>query len=144
MRDQRSSSDAENSDSDEEAPAVQLCILPLEKLRTLCLRPIKDLNTLLTILADEESENAYLAAQQIRKFLSTESEQSICEVIKAGGVDILHRAMKHEDEGIRYEAVWAITNLLAGNSINTAKVLKSGCIATLLDIMKGQDSWDIK
>lgn len=139
-----SSSEAELSDSEEEVPVVELCRLPLARLLALDLSTTEDFSSLLTILANEGSEKAYVAVMRIRKLLSNEANPPIQEVISAGGVEILHKAMKHEDERIRLEATWAITNLLSGNSQNTTKVLKSGCIATLVDLMNGEDSWGVK
>ena len=144
MSDQDSSSSEELSDSDEGVPLVKLCRLPQALLLALDLSTTEDFSVLLTILANEGSEKAYAAVMRVRKLLSNEANPPIEKVISAGGVEILHKAMKHEDERIRLEATWAITNLLSGNSQNTAKVLKSGCITTLVDLMNGQDSWGVK
>ena len=134
----------EVSDSDEEVPVVQLCCLPFPDLHSLDSSITEDFSTLLTVLANEDCEKAHAAVMRIRKLLSNESNPPIQAVIEAGGVTVLHRAMKHEDERIRYEATWAITNLLSGNSKNTAKVLKSGCIPTLVSLMNIEESWGVK
>ena len=65
-------------------------------------------------------------------------------VVEAGGVEIMHKAMKQECEPIRFEASWILTNLLSGSSEQASKVLKSGCLATLVELINSDESWNVK
>lgn len=144
MTDCKSIEEAKQSDSDEEVPEIQLCCLSFPQLRALDLSTTEDYSALLSVLAYEESEKALSAVTRIRRFLSVEKNPPIQAMIEAGGVFVLHKVMTAEDERIRYEAAWAFTNLLCGTSKQTSTVLKSGCIATLVELVNSDKSWNIK
>lgn len=133
-----------NSVSDTEVPVVQLCCLPLLSLYTLDLDTTYDFSALLTVLTYGDEEKAYEAARRIRVLLEEETNPSIQSVIEAGGVDVLHTAMKHQEEKVRFEAALAFTNLLSGTLQQTNKVLKLDCIPTLLHLLSSDKSWNIK
>jgi len=131
-------------DSDNEVPAVQLCSLPLSELHTLDLSTTQDFLVLLEVLAHGDQKSALTAVTTIRKSLTDDSDQRISDVVEAGGVEILHTAMKSGNEQIRWQAIGAVANLATGTSKQVSRILKAGCVATLVDIVNLDRSWDIK
>lgn len=124
------------NDSDDEAPVVQLCCLPLVEVLTLDLRTTEDSSILLEIVAIGDEARALSVLS--KKYLA------IRKAIEAGEVDILYRAMKHESRRIRANATSIVAKLFDNPFEKVKKVCKHGYIEALVAVINKDKSWVVK
>eukprot|EP00357_Protocruzia_adherens_P002483 CAMPEP_0115012118 /NCGR_PEP_ID=MMETSP0216-20121206/24509_1 /TAXON_ID=223996 /ORGANISM="Protocruzia adherens, Strain Boccale" /LENGTH=532 /DNA_ID=CAMNT_0002381039 /DNA_START=309 /DNA_END=1907 /DNA_ORIENTATION=+ len=70
----------------------------------------------LSLINDPKNENNFHAVQAFRKYLSTEDEPPIKEVIASGAVPMLIKVLAADgNPALQYEASWALTNLASAS-----------------------------
>lgn len=131
-------------DSDEEVPAVQLCCLSFAEMQTLDFSSTADFSILFDVLAHGNEETALAAVTQIYAILQAYDQNTGADVIRVGGVDVLHQSMKHTIEPIRVLAIKAITFLITYEEVKMQKICKSDCIVTLVELVNSDESWKVK
>ncbi|KAJ1370140.1 hypothetical protein KIN20_031802 [Parelaphostrongylus tenuis] len=72
--------------------------------------------------------------EALRRTLSRSRNPPIDEVIKSGLVNVLVQALGVEDDKVRFEAAWALTNIVSGTSEQTVAVVKAGATLPLIKL----------
>lgn len=96
---------SKGKETDGEVPVLRFCCLSLSERPALDLATPHDFSVLLEALDIGNTSMALEAVKTTRKLLSTGKKMSRLFVIKAGRIDVLHKAMKPKSEEIRYEAI---------------------------------------
>ena len=73
--------------------------------------------------------------KRFRNLLSTDSSSAINKVISAGLVPKFVELLLHDNNDIRFEAVCALTNITAGNSLQTKCVVEAGAVPVLVKML---------
>jgi importin subunit alpha-1 len=94
--------------------------------------------SLLLLQSDDPNQNLE-GAVEIRKLLSIEQNPPIDEVLNAGVLPYLVRALRTEDmPTLHFEAIWAITNIASGTSAHTLEVIKAGAISLFVHLLDSE------
>nr|CAD2125595.1 unnamed protein product [Meloidogyne enterolobii] len=75
------------------------------------------------------------AFEAVRRTLSRSADPPIDHIIQSGFPLALVQALSVQDEKVQFEAAWAITNIVSGNSRQTAAMVDAGVITPLLHII---------
>lgn len=70
--------------------------------------------------------------ESIRRALSKSKNPPVEEVIQCGLLEALVQALAVEDEKVRFEAAWALTNVVSGTSEQTMKAVEAGATQPLV------------
>lgn len=78
---------------------------------------------------------------RLRKLLSVETNPPIQEVIDAGLVPKLVEFLdaNNKNQSIQFEAAWALTNIVSGNSDQTRHCVKAGAVKKLIELIKSSN-----
>ncbi|EPB77968.1 Armadillo/beta-catenin-like repeat protein [Ancylostoma ceylanicum] len=72
--------------------------------------------------------------EALRRSLSRSKNPPVDEVIKSGLVNALVEALKVEDDKVRFEAAWALTNVVSGTSEQTVAAVEAGATLPLIEL----------
>lgn len=81
-------------------------------------------------------EQLHVAFETVRRMLSRTKNAPVDEVIKSGLLVALVQALYVEDEKVRFEAAWGLTNIVSGTSEQTMAVVKQGAVEPLVALCK--------
>lgn len=96
---------------------------------------------IITILQNNPSiDQLRVAFEAIRRLLSRSRNAPVDEVIQSGLIDALVQALYVEDEKVRFEAAWGLTNIVSGTSEQTMAVVNKGAVAPLVALCKSPTS----
>lgn len=70
--------------------------------------------------------------ESVRRSLSKSKNPPVDDVIKCGLLAALVQALSVEDEKVRFEAAWALTNVVSGTSSQTVAAVEAGATAPLV------------
>lgn len=74
--------------------------------------------------------------QKIRKLTSVENNPPIQAVIESSGLlTRIIELLDHEDDGIKFEAAWVLTNLAFGSSVQTREIIQAGVLPPLIKLI---------
>lgn len=73
--------------------------------------------------------------KRFRNLLSTDSSSAINKVISAGLVPKFVEFLQHDDIDIQNQAIRALTNITAGNSLQTKCVVEAGAVPVLVKML---------
>ncbi|KAJ1352721.1 hypothetical protein KIN20_009126 [Parelaphostrongylus tenuis] len=79
-----------------------------------------------------EQARTYLEA--LRRRLSRSKNPPIDEVIKSGLLHVLVQALGVEDDGVRLDAAWALTNIVSGTHVQALAVVEAGATLPLIQL----------
>ncbi|CAI4226652.1 unnamed protein product [Auanema sp. JU1783] len=83
----------------------------------------------------EQMRNCF---ESLRRTLSKTKNPPVDEVIKCGLLEALVRALSVEDDKVRFEAAWALTNVVSGTSSQTVAAVEAGATAPLIVLSVNQ------
>jgi len=96
---------------------------------------------------DLKSEDLLKQVQNIREYVAVvdSPELKIQEVIESGAVPDLIHILKDKEvlHDIRFESAWALTNIVAGNSVQTQLVADLGAVEVFVDILASYENENI-
>lgn len=106
---------------------------------------LRNLNSMANILRTGSEEQKQKTVEQIRKLLSIEKTPPIQSVINAGLVEDLMNILRDHsnNEKLRFEAAWALTNVASGSSNHTRVVVNHGGVDVFVSILMNEEG-DIK
>lgn len=81
-------------------------------------------------------EQLRTAFEAVRRLLSRSKNAPVDEVIQSGLIIALVQALYVEDEKVRFEAAWGLTNIVSGTSEQTMAVVKQGAVEPLVTLCK--------
>nr|CAD2140607.1 unnamed protein product [Meloidogyne enterolobii] len=116
------------SDTEEQPKDKQVQQSPERKLMT-----IEEAAAILQ--AQPTIEQIRDAFEAVRRTLSRSADPPIDHIIQSGFPLALVQALSVQDEKVQFEAAWAITNIVSGNSRQTAAMVDAGVITPLLHII---------
>ncbi|KAF2368437.1 Armadillo [Trinorchestia longiramus] len=102
------------------------------------IRQVLDLDELPIIIGYLDSADYRLVrvgAKIIGNIVSGDDELQTEQVVQAGAIPPLVSLLRDDEESIRKEAAWALSNILAGTAQQINEVMKAGILAELLYIL---------
>ena len=85
----------------------------------------------------DDRKTVLSAVLGVRKLLSREAAPPISEAVKAGTVPKLLRFMNMEGESdLQFESLWALTNILSGDSNHVKVVIEEGAMPYILNLVQ--------
>jgi len=105
---------------------------------------LAQLPTLASYLHSKNSKLQLEAAAELRKLVSIERNPPLQQVIDCGVVPRLLQLLdRQENMDLQFEAAWALTNLLSGNTDHTHHVIEHGAIPKFVELLKSPSD-DVK
>lgn len=90
---------------------------------------------ILKILCDNPTvEQMRICFEALRRTLSRSKNPPVDEVIACGLVNALVQALSVEDDKVRFEAAWALTNIVSGTSEQTVAAVEAGATPPLVKL----------
>jgi len=97
---------------------------------------ISDLPDLLEAAQSTDDGQLLFAAQGLRKLLSTSVNTPIQQVIDTGVIPrVLQWIQRFDFTQLQYEACWILTNISAGNSLQTQTIIEKGAVPILINLL---------
>lgn len=107
-----------------------------ETLAKLPAPTLKDLPTLINQIYSNNPEDLQIGAIQIRKLLSSSKNQPpLEEVIQTGIVPRLVQLMQYDDDKLKMECAWTLTNLASGTSQQTQVVVDANSVPVFIALL---------
>jgi len=93
------------------------------------------------LINEGTKEQQLLGITRLRKLLSIENNPPIQEVIDSGLVPKLVEYLDadNKNQSIQFEATWALTNIVSGNSEQTKAVVKAGAVKNLIRLISSSN-----
>jgi len=111
------------------------------KLSNLPAPDIEDLPKYVQYVNGSTQEDLQIGATQIRRLLSSSKTQPPLEaVIATGVVSRLVDLMKLDDDKLRVECAWTLTNLASGTSKQTSIVVEAGSVPVFVSLLNDKPS----
>ncbi|KAK6021256.1 Armadillo/beta-catenin-like repeat protein [Ostertagia ostertagi] len=90
---------------------------------------------IIKILCDNPTlEQMRTCFEALRRTLSRSKNPPVDEVISCGLVNALVQALSVEDDKVRFEAAWALTNIVSGTSEQTVAAVEAGATPPLVQL----------
>ncbi|KAK6035706.1 Armadillo/beta-catenin-like repeat protein [Cooperia oncophora] len=90
---------------------------------------------IIKILCDNPTlEQMRTCFEALRRTLSRSKNPPVDEVINCGLVNALVQALAVEDDKVRFEAAWALTNIVSGTSEQTVAAVEAGATLPLVKL----------
>uniref|UniRef100_A0A914CPX9 Importin subunit alpha n=1 Tax=Acrobeloides nanus TaxID=290746 RepID=A0A914CPX9_9BILA len=91
------------------------------------------------LLNNPSLEQMQFAFEQIRRLLSINNNPPVDDIINAGLVEALVKALEVQDRKVQFEAAWGLTNIVSGTSDQTLIGVRAGCVKPLVPLMFSDD-----
>jgi hypothetical protein len=102
---------------------------------------LEDLSELMQAACSADDSKLLYAAQGFRKLLSNAVNTPIQQVIDLGVVPLfLEWTQRFEFSQLQYEACWILTNISAGNSLQTQTIIEKGAVPILLQLLSSSNA----
>ena len=96
----------------------------------------KDLAPFVQMIFSNNEQAVVKGARSVRKILSQAEEPPIDELIQTGVIPRLVALLDTQNEEMRLETAWALTNVASGTSEHTAVVLKAGAVPAFVEMSR--------
>ncbi|XGW13820.1 hypothetical protein V3C99_000261 [Haemonchus contortus] len=95
---------------------------------------------IIKILCDNPTlEQMRTCFEALRRTLSRSKNPPVDEVIQSGLVNALVQALAVEDDKVRFEAAWALTNIVSGTSEQTVAAVEAGATLPLVKLTQSSN-----
>ncbi|CAJ0945702.1 unnamed protein product, partial [Mesorhabditis belari] len=99
-------------------------------------QPLMSFQQVVAVLSNNPSvEDMQRCFESVRRTLSRSKAPPIDETIENGVLNALVQALGVEDDKVRFESAWSITNIVSGTSRQTLAAVQAGAIAPLIHLM---------
>lgn len=99
-----------------------------------------DLNAVVLAAMSPNVEEKLAAIRYTRKLLSTDKNPPIDEIIDAGMLPVMVKALEFDDAPLlQFEAAWALTNIASGNSNQTLKVVEANAVPHFIRLLSSSN-----
>lgn len=113
--------------------------IPLEQDKENDLELELQLPDLLKALYSDDIEAQIQATAKFRKALSKETNPPIQKVIDAGVVPRFVEFLSHENNLLKFEASWALTNVASGSSNQTHVVVEANAVPVFVSLLSSSE-----
>merc|ERR1719320_485958 len=107
------------------------------------LKRLKDLPQILAGINSNIPQLQFEKVMQVRKMLSIEMNPPIQQIIESGLVPKLITFLERADNGLQFEASWALTNIASGTTDHTRVVINNGAVPIFIKLL-GSESDDVR
>ena len=91
------------------------------------------------LITEGTKEQQLIGTISVRKLLSLEKNPPIQEVIDSGLVPKLVEFLESKPTELQFEAAWALTNVLSGNTAQTNFVISLGAVPILIRLISNEN-----